>query len=243
MPMRRSLDPESQRPGGDEGSRLVADDSFSMDETCGGGGSGEPKYYAAFSGPWWTQIGQEAWDRGRWLVVLLVLQSMSSFVLSSYEALVKEHMVVTLFLTMLVGAGGNCGVQSAVKVIRGMALGQVRSLGPAIVEQGAVGLVLGGVMAIAAWFRVWVFGLGSRNATAISLSCFMIVTMSVLAGTVLPFALRTVGLDPGHAGAAVQVVMDVMGCLITCAICSMVLSVTSTLTGAEILQTNSMGPI
>ena len=42
----------------------------------------EPKYYAAFSGPWWTQIGQEAWDRGRWLVVLLVLQSMSSFVLS-----------------------------------------------------------------------------------------------------------------------------------------------------------------
>ena len=98
------------------------------------------------------------------------------------------------------------------------------------------GLSVSGVMAVAAWFRVWVFGLGSRNATAISLSCFMIVTMSVLAGTVLPFALRTVGLDPGHAGAAVQVVMDVMGCLITCAICSMVLSVTSTLTGAEILQ-------
>jgi len=32
--------------------------------------------------------------------------------------LVREHLVVTLFLTMLVGAGGNCGVQSAVKVAR-----------------------------------------------------------------------------------------------------------------------------
>jgi len=63
---------------------------------------------------------------------------MSSFVLSSYEKLIKEHLVVTLFLTMLVGAGGNCGVQSAVKVIRGMATGQLRTLKVALMEQAAV---------------------------------------------------------------------------------------------------------
>jgi Mg/Co/Ni transporter MgtE len=34
--------------------------------------------------------------------------------------LVQEHIVVTLFLTMLVGAGGNAGNQSAIKVIRGL---------------------------------------------------------------------------------------------------------------------------
>jgi Mg/Co/Ni transporter MgtE len=32
----------------------------------------------------------------------------------------QEHIVVTLFLTMLVGAGGNAGNQSAIKVIRGL---------------------------------------------------------------------------------------------------------------------------
>lgn len=51
---------------------------------------------------------------------LLVLQSMSSFVLDSYQELLRNHLVVTLFLTMLVGAGGNAGNQSAIKVIRGL---------------------------------------------------------------------------------------------------------------------------
>jgi hypothetical protein len=63
---------------------------------------------------------QEAFTRGRWLVGLLVLQSTSSFILESYEDLLREHLVVTVFLTMLVGAGGNAGNQSAIKVIRGL---------------------------------------------------------------------------------------------------------------------------
>ena len=56
----------------------------------------------------------------RWLLGLLVLQSTSSFVLESYQQLIKENLVVTVFLTMLVGAGGNAGNQSAIKVIRGL---------------------------------------------------------------------------------------------------------------------------
>ena len=49
----------------------------------------------------------EAWSRGRWLLGLLVLQSMSSFVLDSYQDLLREHLVVTLFLTMLVRAAAD----------------------------------------------------------------------------------------------------------------------------------------
>ena len=58
--------------------------------------------------------------RRRWLLGLLVLQSTSSFVLDNYQQLLKDHIVVTLFLTMLVGAGGNAGNQSSIKVIRGL---------------------------------------------------------------------------------------------------------------------------
>ena len=61
--------------------------------------------------------------RRRWLLGLLVLQSTSSVVLDAYQDLLKHHLVVTLFLTMLVGAGGNAGNQSAIKVIRGLVRG------------------------------------------------------------------------------------------------------------------------
>jgi hypothetical protein len=42
------------------------------------------------------------------------------------QDLLKDHLVVTLFLTMLVGAGGNAGNQSAIKVIRGLVRGAGR---------------------------------------------------------------------------------------------------------------------
>jgi hypothetical protein len=55
------------------------------------------------------------WDRAGWLVGLLVLQSMSSFILARNEALLQEHTIIVRFLTMLVGAGGNAGNQASVR--------------------------------------------------------------------------------------------------------------------------------
>ena len=52
---------------------------------------------------------EEAAARSRWLLGLLVFQSTSSMVLDRYQDLLRDHIVVTLFLTMLVGAGGNAG--------------------------------------------------------------------------------------------------------------------------------------
>jgi hypothetical protein len=129
----------------------------------------------------------EAWSRGRWLLGLLVLQSMSSFVLDSYQDLLKEHLVVTLFLTMLVGAGGNAGNQSAIKIIRGLATGSFKptaaGIRRAMKQQASVGLMLGLGLAAGGWVRVYITNGDALNATAISISLFLIVLCSVLAGT------------------------------------------------------------
>ena len=130
---------------------------------------------------------EEAWSRGRWLLGLLVLQSMSSFVLDGYQELLKEHLVVTLFLTMLVGAGGNAGNQSAIKVIRGLATGSMKpsadGIRCAMQQQLAVGLMLGVGLAAGGWLRVWLTNGDAMNATAIAISLFLIVLCSVIAGT------------------------------------------------------------
>jgi len=54
-------------------------------------------------------------DRAGWLVGLLVLQSMSSFIIAQNEELLQNHTVIVQFLTMLVGAGGNAGNQASVR--------------------------------------------------------------------------------------------------------------------------------
>ena len=62
-------------------------------------------------------------ERAGWLIGLLFLQSMSSFIIQYNEQFLADNMVLVQFLTMLVGAGGNAGNQAAVRVIRCLAVG------------------------------------------------------------------------------------------------------------------------
>ncbi len=65
-------------------------------------GEGLPPLSAANSPQSWLNLVSDA-QLGcrRWLLGLLILQSISSVVLDSYQDLLKEHIVVTFFLTML----------------------------------------------------------------------------------------------------------------------------------------------
>lgn len=173
-------------------------------------------------------IYSEAWSRGRWLLGLLVLQSTSSFVLEQYQDLLKEHLVVTVFLTMLVGAGGNAGNQSAIKVIRGLATGTIRTTWPSfrktLKQQAFIAILLAGGLAAGGFIRVYITDGSFVNSCAISLSLFLIVMTSVLTGTMLPFGLAKLGVDPANAGTSVQVLMDISGVAITCITCSLMLN-------------------
>ena len=84
------------------------------------GAEGELLGASSAAGVWCAMLISTHLSCRRWLLGLLVLQSSSSFVLEQYQELLKQHLVVTVFLTMLVGAGGNAGNQSAIKVIRGL---------------------------------------------------------------------------------------------------------------------------
>lgn len=170
---------------------------------------------------------REAWTRGRWLLGLLVLQSSSSFVLDRYEGLLKEHIFVTLFLTMLVGAGGNAGNQSAIKVIRGLATGGLEPTFDCLLrslrQQVVVALLLGAGLSAGGFTRVYLSTHDVVSATAITASLLFIVLTSIITGTILPYGMAKAGFDPANAGTTIQVVMDVSGVAITCSTCTFVL--------------------
>jgi len=174
-------------------------------------------------------ILEEAWARGKWLLGLLVAQSMSSVILERYAQLIKDHLVVTLFLSTLIGSGGNAGNQSAIKVIRGLATKSISMTGESmqqtLLQQGAIGVLLGLGLAGGGFVRVYLTNGSLLNSTAISLSLFAIVMTSVLIGTALPFVLAKIGVDPANAGTSIQVIMDIFGVGITCVTCHAILDV------------------
>lgn len=165
--------------------------------------------------------------RATWLLGLLVAQSCSSFILQDNEMLLTNHPTVIFFMTMLVGAGGNAGNQASVRLIRGLATGEVDPSSPEqtrriLFSEAKVGLSLALILVVAGWLRVVAFQASPVDAAAISASLFLIVTSSVVLGTVLPLGLNKLRIDAAHASTSIQVIMDVLGVLITCTVAPLV---------------------
>lgn len=173
------------------------------------------------------------------LLVLLALQSTSSFVLEYFQLLIQQHPPIIFFLTMLVGAGGNAGCQSAVKVIRQLAIAGARGNGtpPPCGEKGSrtpilrsviatevkVGAGLALILSVASLVRCVLFQVRLDECFAICLSMIAIVFVSTSVGATLPLVFQNLGLDPVHAGSAIQVIMDIGGVILTCVVSSLVL--------------------
>ena len=170
------------------------------------------------------EVFAEVWERGKWLVLLMIFQSLASMVLAQFEDLIKQHVVIALFLTMLIGSGGNAGGQSVAKAIheiavRGRTSGDMTLALRAAKRSIAVALWLAVILAWTAWVRVWIFHGGMENSLAISSSCGVIVFSSIIIGSMLPYAMLALGMDEIHAGAVIQVAMDIYGVTVTCIVC------------------------
>eukprot|EP00929_Paragymnodinium_shiwhaense_P001736 TRINITY_DN10196_c0_g1_i6.p1 TRINITY_DN10196_c0_g1~~TRINITY_DN10196_c0_g1_i6.p1 ORF type:complete len:294 (+),score=43.04 TRINITY_DN10196_c0_g1_i6:150-1031(+) len=170
------------------------------------------------------------WHRASWLIALLMLQSTSSFVLKRFQLLVQLHPAVVFYLTMLVGAGGNAGAQSTILSIRKLAVNAASmrdgSLWAEVMRTEArSGVFLALLLGLISLVRCVMFQTGGYECLAIGLSMLAIVFSSTIVGAAFPLLLHRLGVDPAHAGAAIQVTMDIMGVSATCIVSCWVLGV------------------
>lgn len=168
---------------------------------------------------------EKFWPRIAWLVTLLVIQSLVSIILQRFQGIVQHHPVVLYYLTMLIGTGGNAGSQSTVLVIRGLATGKCKPQDyfSVIFEQCRTGLALAVILTAVSFFRMFLFEGDGYEVLAVCVSMFVIVGTSVIMGTLLPIAFKLLRIDPAHAGAAIQVLMDMVGVTLTCLISHVIL--------------------
>ncbi|MDQ5940460.1 MAG: Magnesium transporter MgtE [Candidatus Dependentiae bacterium] len=173
-----------------------------------------------------TSTSMMFFERSKWLIGLLLLQSVSSVIMRQYEKTLEENVILTLFLTMLIGTGGNAGNQSATLVIRGLSTGEIgrkRRLS-LIMRESLLSLFIASLLSIVSFCRVWIMHGDLAAAFAIGVSLFSIVCVSMLLGTLIPLTLHHFKIDPAHSAAPfLATLMDVIGILIYCSVCSYLL--------------------
>lgn len=170
-----------------------------------------------------------------WLAVLFLGESLTATAMGYFEGEIAHAVVLALFVPLVISSGGNSGSQATTLVIRAMALGEVRLrdwwrvMRREIVTGLGLGLILAaiGIGRIVIWEALF-HSYGPhhfRIALCVAASLIGVVLWGSLVGSMLPFALRRVGLDPATASAPfVATLVDVTGLIIYFSTARMILT-------------------
>jgi len=164
--------------------------------------------------------------RGIWLLLLIVVNTVTGSIIAGQKELLGELLILAAFIPLLIGTGGNVGAQSATVVIRGLATGEVkprRALAVVLREAG-IGALLGIVLGAVALGWAYALGRNLEVAIVVSTTLVAISVMATLAGGALPFVFRILKIDPALVSAPfITTIMDIFGVAVYFGIAYMVL--------------------
>ncbi len=168
----------------------------------------------------------ETWkSRVPWLLVLMLSATLTSMVLTSYETSLAACTVLTAFIPMLTGTGGNSGTQASTAVIRGLSLGEVEFSDTLKVMWKEIRVaVMCGITLAACNFvklmtvdRILLHNTGVTGTVAFVICLTMVFTVlcAKTVGSLLPLLAERIHLDPAvMASPFISTVVDVVTLII-----------------------------
>ncbi len=160
-----------------------------------------------------TGVFKLAKNRIVWLSVLMVSGTLASLVMSHYQALLTSVVVLSNFVTILTGTGGNAGSQASTTIIRGMALGEieVKDTLRVVWKEIRVGALCGLILGLMNMVRMYIVSpeVGLPIMIVVSVSMAVVVVLSKTIGCLLPIGAKVLHLDPAMmAGPLISTLVD-----------------------------------
>jgi magnesium transporter len=149
-----------------------------------------------------------------WLLVNLATAFLAAAVVGLFESTIAQWTALAVFLPIVAGQGGNAGMQTLTVIIRGMALGEIS--GPsgrkALLKEFILGLLNGLAIGIVVGLVGYWWKGSVLLGVVVSLAMFFNMLAAALSGVLIPFALKTMRIDPALASSIfLTTVTDVAG--------------------------------
>ena len=156
--------------------------------------------------------------RAGWLIVLFIEEFFTQTALRHYDPIMEAVKGALLYVPLLISAGGNSGSQSSTLVIRGLALSEIKlkDWWRILFREAGMGIVLGLIIAVIAMGRVLMYPDQSfLFALTIGLTVLFIIFAGCTVGSMLPIALKRIGIDPATSSTPfIASLVDTMGVII-----------------------------
>lgn len=163
-----------------------------------------------------------AWELAKhripWLLILMISATFTGGIIKRFEDTLLSVMVLASFIPMLMDTGGNSGSQSSTLIIRGLALGELKTndilkvLGKELGISSVVGIVLSAVN----FLKLYYFDKTEiLICVTVSFTLFFTVVLAKVVGGILPMIAKKIKLDPAiMAGPLITTIVDAVALMI-----------------------------
>ena len=159
---------------------------------------------------------ENAQSRAPWILASLIGGVCAAAIISYFNNLLEQIIILAAFIPVIIGIGGNVGTQSSTIVVRGLATGRVDVANtiPLILKEVVVGSLLGATYGLIIGFASeYISGNTTTNlGVVIGLSIFCSMTIATAVGASVPLILKKLNYDPAiSTGPFVTTAIDIIG--------------------------------
>ena len=159
-----------------------------------------------------------------WLLLLMFSATFTGAILNSFEMSLAAWPVLTAFIPMLMGSGGNAGSQSSVAVIRGLALNEIemRDFFRVVWKETRVSSLSAVALGGATFAKLMLIDkmlmgidISVEIALVVSITLAIIIIVAKLVGCMLPLLAKCMRLDPAvMASPFITTIVDAISLLV-----------------------------
>ncbi len=169
-----------------------------------------------------------------WLMLLMISSTFTGLIMASFEDKLKSLVVLTAFIPMLMGTGGNSGSQASVTVIRGLSLGEIefRDFFKVIFKELRVSILCAAALSAANFVKMLLIDNLLMNNPAVTVGVITVVSLTLLVtviaakivGAALPLLAKKVGFDPAvMASPFITTIVDALSLVVYFAVATSLL--------------------
>ncbi len=174
--------------------------------------------------------------RSPWLMMLMLSATFTGLILTYFENSLMACAVLTAFIPMLSGTGGNSGTQASTAVIRALSLGEVgfRDTLRVIWKEARVAMICGVLLAAANFIKMMLVDHWLMHNPDVTIAVALVVCLTLICtvlcakvvGSSLPILAEKVGFDPAvMASPFITTVVDALSLLIYFRVATLLLGI------------------
>ena len=141
-----------------------------------------------------------------WLLILMISATFTTMIINGFESILAGTIVLTGFIPMLMGTGGNSGSQSSVTIIRSLSLGEIefKDIFKVVFKESRVSILCGVVLGVANFAKMILIDQILLHNTEVTIMVSLVVSITLVLtvvcakviGCMLPMLIKKIGFDP-----------------------------------------------